>query len=116
MATNHFALYCAITNDQQKYKIGMTQQTKRAREQNSDFIILGYADFKGVFPFRDLLFKMEDFLRQEMDCMYNRCENKRDYYEAEDSEFLDNFIFVIESLLHKLKQIYPSAKYELSTI
>lgn len=50
MATNHFALYCAITKDKQFYKIGMTQQTKRAREQNSDFIILGYADFKGCFP------------------------------------------------------------------
>lgn len=70
---------------------------------------------KGVSPFRGLLFGMENLLRKEMDYMYNRADNKRDYDLKEDDDFLYNFTCVMDSVTYRLQQIYPSTKCELST-
>lgn len=109
MATNHFALYCAVSNDKTHYKIGMTQQTKRAREQKN-FAIVMYADFNGIETDRTLLFAMEDFIRSYMSDYYERDYQTDDYYyvkEYDIEDFGERFLCGINQLIKKMREKRP---------
>ena len=117
MATNHFALYCAVSNDKTHYKIGLTQQTKRAREQRN-FVIVGYADFYNHGWDRKLLFFMEKLLRGSMSNYYDRDWSTNDYYFVETyniEEFFKNFVASINGIVTYLKQrgYAPHISYHL---
>lgn len=109
MATNHFALYCAVSNDKKYYKIGMTQQTKRAREQKN-FAIIKYADFYNTNRDRELLFAMEDKIRTYMSQYYQRDNSTMDYFHIENydiAEFSDRFVCGIMDIIKLIKTKQP---------
>ena len=113
MATNHFALYCAVSNDKTHYKIGMTQQTKRARE-GANFAIAKYVDFYGINEDRELLFAMEDHIRDYMAQYYKRDYKTNDYFFIENysiKQFAERFMCGIAQLVEIVEETEPDIQY-----
>ena len=87
----------------------MTQQTKRARE-GANFAIVKYVDFNGINRDRELLFTMEDHIRNYMAQYYTRDYHTDDYFFIENynvEEFAERFLCGIMQLIRIIKQKKP---------
>jgi hypothetical protein len=99
----HNIIYIGLTKDRY-IKIGVTQQTPRARTMGADYEIHYYYDAGEGISTRKALFWAERMLRDYMSRYYPRHQTRIDCFKLTDSDFYVRFF----DCINRLQQINPS--------